>query len=216
MAYDLTEAKVEVVVLDDNTMSIVEWNTKANDNFQALKAKHNKTVEDVETIVNKLEEERNALTGLTAEERQALAGTINQLKGLAGSATERILAAQDVLADRINMFNVVTPLKVSYSDVAGVAFDLTAFGFEKADDYSVVLTKQNAKGKTVEIDYEPVDGTTVAVSAIDTAYVAERQKPYDPTTKGNFDVVGTLTYSLANINLSVLDMEGDAHQVGGE
>jgi len=214
--FDFSGSKVEVVEVDLATQEILTFSVKAKNNFDALSQKHNATTQDVEDAINTLDTEVKALSGLDEEGRASLTQTINDLKGLSGSVVENILSGQNIIADRVNKMPMMVPLKATYDDVNGIVFDLSGYGFATKDDYSINVSMENDIGKTAKIQKAPVDGNSYAVKAIDTAMIEAAQKPYNPTDKGSFNVVGTLAFTLEKITLNTSDMEGDVHEIGGD
>lgn len=213
--FDFSGSKVEVVEVNLATQEVLTFSAKTKNNFDALSQKHNATTQDFEDALNAMDADYKALSGLDEEGRASLTQTINDLKGLSGSVVERILAGQNIIADRVNKMPMVVPIKSTYDDVNGLVFDLSSYGFSTKDDYSINVSMENDIGKTAKIQKAPVDGNSYAVKAIDMAMVEAVQKPYNPTDKGSFDVVGTLTFTLEKITINTADMEGDIHEIGG-
>lgn len=213
---DYTEHKVVVVPLDPTTQSITEVYSKTNNNFEALKNKHNASVDDFQLAVNTLSQEIETFTGMGDEARTNLAETVTQLQGLTGTVAENILDGQDIIADRVNKIHMNTPISVTYNVVEGISLDLSAYGFANVGDYTMSLHIENSDGKLVELKTAKTSESAYTVKAIDKNYFDIAQKAWDPTTKGNLDIQGTLNYKLSDISLNISDMEGDVHEIGGE
>lgn len=213
--FDFSASKVQVVEVDLGTQEVLTFSAKTKSNFDALRSKHNATTQDFEDALNEMDADYKALTGLDAEGRANLTETVNTLRGLSGSVTDKILAGQNIIADRVNKLPMTVPLKSTYDDVNGIVFDLSSYNFPDKDAYSINLSMENDIGKSAKIQKAPVDKDSYAVKAIDLAMVEAAQKAYNPVEKGTFDVVGTLTFTLEKITINTAGMDGVVREVGG-